>query len=146
MQRSFINIVSIGSLQDSGSFFKIHCMPTTQNISTVQKPTSVQLFISDSWLSNTTLANVFGRYSTFCLHFKPKLSSYFLREGKGNFPQPREVFVWSMIASHFFWIVTGFSLMFISSLPRVHHFSETMVFCCAYNGSNSFLIFQQNWM
>lgn len=88
MQRSFINIVSIGSLWDSVSFFKIQPMPTIQNISTVQKPTSVQSFISDSWLSNTKLANVFGRYSTFCLHFKPKLTSHLLGERKGGLPPP----------------------------------------------------------
>lgn len=83
MQRSFIHILSIGSLWDAGSFFKIHPMPTTQNINAVQKPTSVQSSISDCWLSNMKLENVFGRYSALCLHLKPKLTPDLLGEGKG---------------------------------------------------------------
>lgn len=78
--------------------------------------------------------------------FQAKTNFILAAKRKSGFPQPCEVFVWSMMASHFFWIITEFSLMFTSSLPRVHRFSETMMFCSAYNGSNSFLIFQQNWM
>lgn len=128
MQRSFIHILSIGPLWDSGSFFKIHPMPAAQNISAVQEPTSVQSSISDCWLSNMKLENVFGRYSTLCLYLKPKLTSDLLGEGKAAVPQPWEVFIWSMIASCFLWIITYFSLMLVSSLPGVHHFSNTMMF------------------
>lgn len=129
MQRSFINILSMGSLWDAGSFFKIHPMPTTQNINTVQKPTSVQSSISDSWLSNMKLANGFGRYSTLCLYLKPKLTSDLLGEGKGCLPPTTRgfhikydsiVFLLNsnsvQLNAHFFF------------LPGVHHFSKTIMF------------------
>lgn len=127
MQGSFIHILLIGSLWDAGSFFKIHPMPATQNINAVQKPTSVQSSISDCWLSNMKVKNVFGRYSSLCLHLKPKLTWDLLGEGKAAIPQPWEVFIQSMIALCFLWIITYFSLMLVSSLPGVHHFSNTMM-------------------
>lgn len=86
MQRSFINFLSIGSLWDAGSLFKIHPMPTARNINPAQRPTSTHSSMSDSCLSSAKLANVFGRYSTLCLHRKPKLTSDWLGEGTGCLP------------------------------------------------------------
>lgn len=81
MQRSFIHILSIGSLWDSGSFFKIHPMPTAQNIN---PETHLSAIIHFRLL--TEQYEVFGRYSTLCLHLKPKLTSDLLGEGKGCHP------------------------------------------------------------